>query len=66
MPRTIRAGLIQASVDGQALQDPGRLKQYMIDKHVSLIEQAAAQQVQVLCLQAVSYTHLTLPTKRIV
>ncbi len=34
MPRTIRAGLIQASVDGQALQDLGRLKQYMIDKHV--------------------------------
>ncbi len=55
MPRTIRAGLIQASVDGQALQDLGRLKQYMIDKHVSLIEQAAAQQVQVLCLQELFY-----------
>ena len=55
MPRTIRAGLIQASVDGQSLQDLGRLKQYMIDKHVSLIEQAAAQQVQVLCLQELFY-----------
>ena len=31
MPRTIRAGLIQASVDGQALQDLDHLKQYMID-----------------------------------
>ena len=55
MPRTIRAGLIQASVDGPALQDLGRLKQYMIDKHVALIEQAAAQQVQVLCLQELFY-----------
>ena len=55
MPRIIRAGLIQASVDGQAVQDLGRLKQYMIDKHVSLIEQAAAQQVQVLCLQELFY-----------
>ena len=55
MTRTVRAGLIQASVGDQAPQDLARLKKYMVDKHVSLIEQAAAQQVQVLCLQELFY-----------
>ena len=51
MPRIVRAGLIQASVGAEAPQELDRLKKYMIDKHVSLIEQAAGQGVEVLCLQ---------------
>ena len=55
MPRIIRAGLIQASVGADAPQALNRLKQFMIDKHVSLIEQAAAGGVRVLCLQELFY-----------
>ncbi|MCS5670064.1 MAG: acyltransferase [Dehalococcoidia bacterium] len=55
MPRIVRAGLIQASVGADAPQALDRLKQFMIDKHVSLIEQAAAEGVQVLCLQELFY-----------
>ena len=55
MPRIIRAGLIQASVGADAPQALDRLKQFMIDKHVSLIEQAAAGGVRVLCLQELFY-----------
>ena len=51
MPRIVRAGLIQASVGAEAPQELDRLKKYMIDKHVSLIEQAAGQGVEALCLQ---------------
>ena len=35
MPRLVRAGLIQAGVGQDAPQDLGRLKKFMIDKHVS-------------------------------
>ena len=55
MPRIIRAGLIQASVGTEAPQALDRLKQFMIDKHVSLIEQAAADGVRILCLQELFY-----------
>lgn len=55
MPRTVRAGLIQASVGSEAPKELDRLKQYMIDKHVSLIEQAAEDGVDVLCLQELFY-----------
>ena len=51
MPRMVRAGLIQASVGTEAPQELDRLKKFMIDKHVGLIEQAAADGVEVLCLQ---------------
>ena len=47
--------MIQASVGADAPQALDRLKQFMIDKHVSLIEQAAAEGVQVLCLQELFY-----------
>jgi N-carbamoylputrescine amidase len=50
MPRIVRAGLIQAGVGAEAPQELDRLKKYMIDKHISLIEQAAEQGVEVLCL----------------
>ncbi len=55
MPRMVRAGLIQASVGSGAPEDLARLKKYMIDKHVGLIEEAAAKGVQVLCLQELFY-----------
>ncbi len=56
MPRIIRAGLIQASVGADAPQALDRLKQFMIDKHVSLIEQAAAGGVRVLLISVQNRT----------
>ena len=55
MTRTVRAGLIQAGLGQDAPQDLDRLKEFMIDKHVSLIEEAAGDGVQVLCLQELFY-----------
>jgi len=55
MPRLVRAGLIQASVGSGAPEQPDRLKKYMIDKHVALIDEAASKGVQVLCLQELFY-----------
>ena len=55
MPRIVRAGLIQASVGSGAPEELDALKNYMIDKHVGLIEQAAAEGVEVLCLQELFY-----------
>ncbi len=55
MPRIVRAGLIQASLGTEAPQELDRLKKYMIDKHVGLIEQAAGEGVEVLCLQELFY-----------
>ena len=55
MPRMVRAGLIQARVGDDAPQDLLRLKQYMIDRHVALIEEAARKGVQALCLQELFY-----------
>ena len=51
MRRIVRAGLIQASVGTGEPKALDRLKQFMIDKHVSLIEQAAAEGVRIPCLQ---------------
>jgi len=47
--------LIQASVGTEAPQELDHLKKYMIDKHVSMIEQAAGEGVEVLCLQELFY-----------
>ena len=55
MPRVVRAGLIQATLGEDASQPPEKLKKLMIDKHVSLIEEAAQQGVEVLCLQELFY-----------
>ena len=55
MSRIVRAGLIQAGI-GDDLPTPlDRMKQFLIDKHVSLIESAANEGVQVLCLQELFY-----------
>jgi N-carbamoylputrescine amidase len=57
MARTLRGGLIQASipqdVDMKGPIEP--IKQAMIEKHLKLIEQAAADGVNVLCLQELFY-----------
>ncbi len=55
MTRIIRAGLIQAGVGMAAPTGIPQLKKFMIDKHVSLIEQAAGQGVEILCLQELFY-----------
>ena len=55
MPRIVRAGLTQVGVGPEAPQELDRLKKFMVDKHVALIEQAAGKGVQVLCLQELFY-----------
>ena len=55
MPRAVRAGLIQASLGDNPPPELKRLKKLMIDKHVALIEAAAAQGTEVLCLQELFY-----------
>ena len=53
MAKSVRAGLIQAGMGDEPAEDVARSKKYMLDKHVSLIEQAAEKGVQVLCLQEI-------------
>lgn len=55
MPRIVRSGLIQASspLPGDA-QLPA-IKQAMIEKHLEMIEKAAAAGVKILCLQEIFY-----------
>lgn len=55
MVRTVRAGLIQASLGDDAPTELESLKKYMIEKHLTLIETAAGQGVEVLCLQELFY-----------
>lgn len=49
MPRTVKGGLIRASTPSNT--DLGTIKQVLVDKHISLIEEAGRQGVQALCLQ---------------
>lgn len=51
MARIVRAALIQATLTGPATGPSDLLKQAMIDKHVGLIEQAAARGARIVCLQ---------------
>ena len=51
MPRIVRAGLIQAGIGRDAPEDIQALRQFMLDKHVALIEESAGRGVEVLCLQ---------------
>lgn len=55
MPRTVRSGLIQAALTSSAEQPIELLKKAMLDKHVAMIEKAAKQNVQILCLQELFY-----------
>lgn len=55
MARVVRGGLIQASLNTSTSEPVETIKQNMIDKHLKLIDQAAEQDVQVLCLQELFY-----------
>src|SRR5947209_11138942 len=56
MPRTVKCGLIQAT--NAAPTDAGieEIKRRNIEKHLKMIEDAAAQGVQILCMQEVFTT----------
>lgn len=55
MPRIVRSGLIQASSTHAGDAALPEIKQAMIDKHIAMIEDAARQGVQILCLQEIFY-----------
>ncbi|MCI0352341.1 MAG: acyltransferase [Acidobacteriales bacterium] len=55
MPRVVRCGLIQASNPLGPDKPLAEIKKAMIDKHLKLIDQAARQKVQILCLQELFY-----------
>lgn len=55
MSRIVRCGLIQAKNERPATEPLESIKRAMIDKHLGMIEQAAGQGVQVLCLQELFY-----------
>jgi beta-ureidopropionase len=55
MPRVVRCGLIQASNPLGPDKPLPDIKKAMIEKHLKLIDQAARQKVQVLCLQELFY-----------
>ena len=55
MPRVVRGGLIQATLAGSGDQPIDTLKKAMIDKHIRMIEDAAAKGVQILCMQELFY-----------
>lgn len=55
MSRTVRCGLIQAHNPLGPDHSMAQIKKAMIEKHLKLIENAAKQKVQVLCLQELFY-----------
>src|SRR4026207_2508734 len=55
MPRIVRGGLIQATLCDPATSPVETILKAMIDKHVAMIDQAAKQSVEVICLQELFY-----------
>ncbi|NNM31245.1 MAG: acyltransferase, partial [Akkermansiaceae bacterium] len=55
MGRVVRAGLIQASASHSGAEDPAKIREAMISKHMEMIEDAGRDGVQVLCLQELFY-----------
>lgn len=55
MAKIVRGGLIQASLSISSEHPIEIIKQSMIDKHISMIEEAAKKQVQILCMQELFY-----------
>jgi beta-ureidopropionase len=55
MARMVRGGLIQTKVTHDGDAPIPEIKQAMIEKHMALIEDAARQGVQVICLQEIFY-----------
>jgi N-carbamoylputrescine amidase len=56
MPRTVRCGLIQATNAGPTDASIDQIKSANLDKHLSMIDDAARQGVQILCMQEVFTT----------
>ncbi len=56
MPRTVKCGLIQATNAAPTDAPIEEIKRLNIEKHLKLIEQAAPQGVQILCMQEVFTT----------
>jgi len=55
MSKIVRGGLIQASLSGSTEEPIEKIKQAMIEKHLKMIEDAAKDNVQILCLQELFY-----------
>src|SRR5262245_19335639 len=55
MPRIVRGGLIQATLSEPGTAPIEKIKKSMVDKHVAMIEKAAGQGAQVVCLQELFY-----------
>jgi N-carbamoylputrescine amidase len=53
MPRIVKAGLIQATLEGASSDALDVIRRKNVDKHVALIEQAANQGVQLICMQEI-------------
>jgi N-carbamoylputrescine amidase len=53
MPRIVKAGLIQATLAGSSTDSLDSIRKANVDKHVALIEQAAKEGVQILCMQEI-------------
>lgn len=56
MPRTVKCGLIQATHAGPTDAPIEEIKRANVDKHLKMIEDAARQGVQILCMQEVFNT----------
>jgi beta-ureidopropionase len=56
MPRTVKCGLIQATHAGPTDAPIEEIKRANVDKHLKMIEDAARQGVQMLCMQEVFNT----------
>lgn len=55
MSKIVKGGLIQATLVGSTESPIEEIKRGMIEKHIGMIEQAAQQGVQVLCMQELFY-----------
>ena len=55
MSRIVRCSLIQAKNEAPAESSLAAIKQAMLDKHVGMIRQAAADGAQIVCLQEIFY-----------
>ena len=53
MPRIVKAGLIQATLAGSSDDSLDKIRDANVAKHVTLIEQAAKEGVQILCMQEI-------------
>src|ERR687886_1313757 len=56
MPRTVKCGLIQATNAAATDGDINEIKRANLDKHLKLIDQAAEQGVQIICMQEIFTT----------